>query len=130
MCIFWKCSRVSPYSIRLGVVVSVQQSWAVSLYNYSHYFDLTLLWHSNFDSKLELATDIKILSVNILDDMLAAVGWNMLDYVHYCKNGDSMHLPNGHRLYVHDIRRVAIRTAVAMAEKGDIVVSSLLVFPI
>lgn len=61
-------------------------------------------------------------SLNILDDMLAAVGWNMLDYVHYCKNGDSRHLPNGHRLYVHDIRRVAIRTAIAMAEKGDIVV--------
>ncbi|ONK64106.1 uncharacterized protein A4U43_C07F22140 [Asparagus officinalis] len=60
--------------------------------------------------------------LNILDDMLAGVGWNILDYVQYSKHADSAHLPNGHRLYVHDIRRVAIRTAVAMAEKGDIVV--------
>ena len=56
--------------------------------------------------------------------MLAGVGWNMLDYVQHYKNGDYAHLSNGHRLYVHNLRRVAIRAAVSMAEKGDMVVSS------
>lgn len=64
-----------------------------------------------------------ILTVNILDDMLAGVGWTMHDYVHYCKNDYYPPLPNGHRLFVHDNRRVAVRAAIAMAEKGDIVVS-------
>ncbi|XP_020080042.1 uncharacterized protein LOC109703730 [Ananas comosus] len=60
--------------------------------------------------------------LNILDDMLAGVGWTMHDYVHYCKNDYYPPLPNGHRLFVHDNRRVAVRAAIAMAEKGDIVV--------
>nr|CAD1821010.1 unnamed protein product [Ananas comosus var. bracteatus] len=59
--------------------------------------------------------------LNILDDMLAGVGWTMHDYVHYCKNDYYPPLPNGHRLFVHDNRRVAVRAAIAMAEKGDIV---------
>ncbi|XP_029123374.1 UDP-N-acetylmuramoyl-L-alanyl-D-glutamate--2,6-diaminopimelate ligase MurE homolog, chloroplastic isoform X2 [Elaeis guineensis] len=59
--------------------------------------------------------------LDILDDMLAGVGWTMQDYVQYGKSGCCPPLPNGHKLFVHDIRRVAIRAAVAMAEKGDIV---------
>lgn len=62
--------------------------------------------------------------MDILDDMLSGVGLTMQDYVQYGKSGCCPPLPNGHKLFVHDIRRVAVRVAVAMAEKGDIVVSS------
>lgn len=66
-----------------------------------------------------------LLSVDILDDMLAGVGWTMQDYLKYGENDYYPPLPNGHRLFVHDIRRVAVRCGVAMGEEGDIVVSSL-----
>lgn len=64
-------------------------------------------------------------SVDILDDMLAGVGWSMQDYLKYGENDYYPPLPNGHRLFLHDIRRVAVRCAVAMGEEGDIVVSLL-----
>ena len=61
--------------------------------------------------------------MDILDDMLAGVGWTMLDYLKYGENDYYPPLPNGHRLFLHDIRRVAVRCAVAMGEEGDMVVS-------
>lgn len=60
--------------------------------------------------------------LDILDDMLAGVGWTMHDYLKYGANDYYPPLPNGHRLFLHDIRRVAVRAAVAMGEEGDIVV--------
>ncbi|XXG85080.1 hypothetical protein AAC387_Pa11g0239 [Persea americana] len=60
--------------------------------------------------------------LDILDDMLAGVGWSMQDYLKYGENDYYPPLPNGHRLFLHDIRRVAVRCAVAMGEEGDIVV--------
>ncbi|OAY75726.1 UDP-N-acetylmuramoyl-L-alanyl-D-glutamate--2,6-diaminopimelate ligase [Ananas comosus] len=60
--------------------------------------------------------------LDILDDMLAGVGWTMQDYLKYGENDYYPPLPNGHRLFLHDIRRVAVRAAVAMGEEGDIVV--------
>ncbi|KAJ8426711.1 hypothetical protein Cgig2_000338 [Carnegiea gigantea] len=59
--------------------------------------------------------------LDILDDMLAGVGWTMLDYLKYGENDYYPPLPNGHRLFLHDIRRVAVRCAVAMGEEGDMV---------
>lgn len=61
--------------------------------------------------------------MDILDDMLAGVGWTMQDYLKYGANDYYPPLSNGHRLFLHDIRRVAVRAAVAMGEEGDIVVS-------
>ncbi|KAL0371786.1 UNVERIFIED_CONTAM: UDP-N-acetylmuramoyl-L-alanyl-D-glutamate--2,6-diaminopimelate ligase MurE, chloroplastic [Sesamum calycinum] len=60
--------------------------------------------------------------LDILDDMLAGVGWTMQDYLKHGENDYYPPLPNGHRLFLHDIRRVAVRCAVAMAEEGDMVV--------
>lgn len=60
--------------------------------------------------------------LDILDDMLVGVGWTMQDYLKYGENDYYPPLPNGHRLFLHDIRRVAVRAAVAMGEEGDIVV--------
>ncbi|KAM0949507.1 putative acid--amino-acid ligase (peptide synthase) [Dioscorea sansibarensis] len=60
--------------------------------------------------------------LDILDDMLAGVGWSMQDYLKYGENDYYPPLANGHRLFLHDIRRVAVRAAVAMGEEGDIVV--------
>ncbi|XP_015570615.1 UDP-N-acetylmuramoyl-L-alanyl-D-glutamate--2,6-diaminopimelate ligase MurE homolog, chloroplastic isoform X1 [Ricinus communis] len=60
--------------------------------------------------------------LDILDDMLAGVGWSMQDYLKYGENDYYPPLPNGHRLFLHDIRRVAVRCAVAMGEEGDMVV--------
>ncbi|CAK9141898.1 unnamed protein product [Ilex paraguariensis] len=60
--------------------------------------------------------------LDILDDMLAGVGWTMQDYLKHGENDYYPPLPNGHRLFLHDIRRVAVRCAVAMGEEGDIVV--------
>ncbi|PKA55004.1 hypothetical protein AXF42_Ash003641 [Apostasia shenzhenica] len=60
--------------------------------------------------------------LDILDDMLAGVGWSMQDYLKYGENDYYPPLPNGHRLFLHDIRRVAVRAAVAMGEEGDVVV--------
>ncbi|XP_065858296.1 UDP-N-acetylmuramoyl-L-alanyl-D-glutamate--2,6-diaminopimelate ligase MurE homolog, chloroplastic-like [Euphorbia lathyris] len=60
--------------------------------------------------------------LDILDDMLAGVGWTMQEYLKYGENDYYPPLPNGHRLFLHDIRRVAVRCAVAMGEEGDMVV--------
>ncbi|GFZ01371.1 similar to ALBINO OR PALE-GREEN 13 [Actinidia rufa] len=60
--------------------------------------------------------------LDILDDMLAGVGWTMQDYLKYGENDYYPPLPNGHRLFLHDIRRVAVRAAVAMGEEGDMIV--------
>ncbi|KAF7810301.1 UDP-N-acetylmuramoyl-L-alanyl-D-glutamate--2,6-diaminopimelate ligase MurE-like protein, chloroplastic [Senna tora] len=60
--------------------------------------------------------------LDILDDMLAGVGWTMQEYLKYGENDYYPPLANGHRLFLHDIRRVAVRAAVAMGEEGDVVV--------
>ncbi|TQD74818.1 UDP-N-acetylmuramoyl-L-alanyl-D-glutamate--2,6-diaminopimelate ligase MurE homolog, chloroplastic-like [Malus sylvestris] len=60
--------------------------------------------------------------LDILDDMLAGVGWTMQDYLKHGENDYYPPLANGHRLFLHDIRRVAVRCAVAMGEEGDMVV--------
>ncbi|CAJ2676568.1 unnamed protein product [Trifolium pratense] len=60
--------------------------------------------------------------LDILDDMLAGIGWTMQDYLKYGENDYYPPLPNGHRLFLHDIRRIAVRAAVAMGEEGDVVV--------
>lgn len=60
--------------------------------------------------------------LDILDDMLAGIGWTMQDYLKHGENDYYPPLPNGHRLFLHDIRRVAVRAAVAMGEEGDVVV--------
>lgn len=60
--------------------------------------------------------------LDILDDMLAGVGWTMQDYLKHGENDYYPPLPNGHRIFLHDIRRVAVRCAVAMGEEGDVVV--------
>lgn len=61
--------------------------------------------------------------VDILDDMLSGVGMTMQDYLKHGENDYYPPLPNGNRLFLHDIRRVAVRAAVAMGEEGDVVVS-------
>nr|CAB3500215.1 unnamed protein product [Digitaria exilis] len=48
--------------------------------------------------------------------------WTMEEYLKYGANDYYPPLPNGHRLFLHDIRRVAVRAAVAMGEQGDVVV--------
>lgn len=48
----------------------------------------------------------------------------MQDYLKHGEHDYYPPLPNGHRLFLHDIRRVAVRCAVAMGEEGDMVVSS------
>ncbi|KAK9927181.1 hypothetical protein M0R45_024380 [Rubus argutus] len=60
--------------------------------------------------------------LDILDDMLSGVGWTMQDYLKHGEHDYYPPLPNGHRLFLHDIRRVAVRCAVAMGEEGDMVV--------
>ncbi|GAU19438.1 hypothetical protein TSUD_76820 [Trifolium subterraneum] len=60
--------------------------------------------------------------LDILDDMLAGIGWTMQEYLKYGENDYYPPLRNGHRLFLHDIRRVAVRAAVAMGEEGDVVV--------
>lgn len=60
--------------------------------------------------------------LDILDDMLAGVGWTMQEYLKHGENDYYPPLANGHRLFLHDIRRVAVRCAVAMGEEGDMVV--------
>lgn len=47
----------------------------------------------------------------------------MEEYLKHGANDYYPPLPNGHRLFLHDIRRVAVRAAVAMGEQGDVVVS-------
>lgn len=63
--------------------------------------------------------------MDILDDMLAGVGRTMQDYLKYEENGYYPPLPNGHQLFVHSTRRVAIRSAIAMGKEGDMIVSFL-----
>ncbi|XP_074317722.1 UDP-N-acetylmuramoyl-L-alanyl-D-glutamate--2,6-diaminopimelate ligase MurE homolog, chloroplastic [Silene latifolia] len=60
--------------------------------------------------------------LDILDDMLSGIGWTMQDYLKHGENDYYPPLSNGHRLFLHDIRRVAVRCAVAMGEEGDMVV--------
>lgn len=60
--------------------------------------------------------------LDILDDMLAGIGWTMQDYFKHQENDYHPPLKNGHRVFLHDIRRVAVRSAVAMGEEGDVVV--------
>lgn len=48
----------------------------------------------------------------------------MHDYLNFGENDYCPPLPNGHRLFLHDIRRVAVRCAVAMGEEGGMVISS------
>ncbi|PRQ17668.1 putative acid--amino-acid ligase (peptide synthase) [Rosa chinensis] len=60
--------------------------------------------------------------LDILDDMLAGIGWTMQEYLKHGENDYYPPLPNGHRIFLHDIRRVAVRCAVAMGEEGDMVV--------
>ncbi len=62
------------------------------------------------------------MAVDILDDMLAGVGWSMEEYVKWGHDDYYPPLPNGHRLFVYDIRSIAVRAAVAMGEEGDAVV--------
>ena len=62
--------------------------------------------------------------MDILDDMLAGVGMTIQDYLKHGKNDYYPPLPNDCRLFLHDIRRVAVRAAVAMGEEGDTVVGS------
>ncbi|CAL5383049.1 unnamed protein product [Camellia sinensis] len=59
--------------------------------------------------------------LDILDDMLAGVRWTMKEYLKHGENDYYPPLPNGHRLFLHDIRRVAVPAAVAMGEEGDMV---------
>ncbi|KAJ6835187.1 uncharacterized protein M6B38_124450 [Iris pallida] len=60
--------------------------------------------------------------LDILNDMLAGIGWTMQDYLKHGESDYHPPLPNGHRLFVHEKRRVALRAAVAMGEEGDIVI--------
>ncbi|KAL7111696.1 hypothetical protein ACP275_05G106100 [Erythranthe tilingii] len=60
--------------------------------------------------------------LDILDDMLSGIGWTMQDYLKHGENDYYPPLANGNRLFLHDIRRVAVRCAVAMGEEGDMVV--------
>uniref|UniRef100_A0A1D1YU96 UDP-N-acetylmuramoyl-L-alanyl-D-glutamate--2,6-diaminopimelate ligase MurE homolog, chloroplastic n=1 Tax=Anthurium amnicola TaxID=1678845 RepID=A0A1D1YU96_9ARAE len=60
--------------------------------------------------------------LDILDDMLVGVGWTMQDYLRRTENDSYLPLPNGCKLLLHGIRRVAVQTAVAMGEEGDVVV--------
>ncbi|XP_050378698.1 UDP-N-acetylmuramoyl-L-alanyl-D-glutamate--2,6-diaminopimelate ligase MurE homolog, chloroplastic [Argentina anserina] len=60
--------------------------------------------------------------LDILDDMLSGIGWTMQEYLKHGEHDYYPPLPNGHRIFLHDIRRVAVRCAVAMGEEGDMVV--------
>ncbi|KAE8732423.1 Acid-amino acid ligase, isoform 2 [Hibiscus syriacus] len=60
--------------------------------------------------------------LDILDDMLAGVGHTLQDYLKYEENDYHAPLPDGHQLFVHQNRRVAIRNAIAMGEEGDMIV--------
>ncbi|KAM1097203.1 hypothetical protein ACFX19_014887 [Malus domestica] len=71
----------------------------------------------------ELKRSMQFQRVEVLDGMLAGVGWTMQDYLKHGKNDYYPPLANGHRLFHHDIRRVVVCCAVAMGEEGDMVVS-------
>ncbi|XP_020581068.1 uncharacterized protein LOC110025123 isoform X2 [Phalaenopsis equestris] len=59
---------------------------------------------------------------NIYDDMLSGFGWTVQDYVHRTRYQCCFCLPNGNKIFVLGLRRVAVRAAIAMAEEGDVVV--------
>ena len=63
-------------------------------------------------------------SVHIFDDMLAGIGWNLRDYLQYSQNDQYLSHENGHRIFLHDTRGVAIHPAIAMGKKGNMIVSS------
>ncbi|KAE8677979.1 hypothetical protein F3Y22_tig00111463pilonHSYRG00113 [Hibiscus syriacus] len=65
----------------------------------------------------------RIITVEILDDMLAGVGRSMQEHLKYGENDYHPPLSDGHQLYVHQNRRVAIRNAIAMCE-GDMIVTA------
>ncbi|KAG0474624.1 hypothetical protein HPP92_014310 [Vanilla planifolia] len=60
--------------------------------------------------------------MDILDDMLSGVGWTIKDYLQFGQSDCYPSLPNNHRIFLHEIRRVALRAAIAMGKEGDIVV--------
>lgn len=64
--------------------------------------------------------------VDILDGMLAGIGRTLKDYAEDGEEGYNSTLPNSHRIFVHEKRRVALQSAIAMAKGGDIVVSFFL----
>nr|GFB60724.1 UDP-N-acetylmuramoyl-L-alanyl-D-glutamate--2,6-diaminopimelate ligase MurE homolog, chloroplastic [Tanacetum cinerariifolium] len=59
--------------------------------------------------------------LDILDDMLAGIGWTMQDYLKHQADDYHPPLPNGHRVFFQDIRRVVVRSAVSMGKEVDIV---------
>ncbi|KAG0460556.1 hypothetical protein HPP92_020853 [Vanilla planifolia] len=61
-------------------------------------------------------------TLNIFNDMLAGFGLTVQDYVRHSGKELFMCLPNGHKLFVHHLRKVAVHAAIAMAEEGDAVV--------
>ncbi|XP_020079835.1 uncharacterized protein LOC109703582 isoform X1 [Ananas comosus] len=60
--------------------------------------------------------------LNILEGMLAGVGWTIQDYVQLTHDKNYAQLNNGCQLLVHDLRRVALQAAIAMGKEGDIIV--------
>ncbi|XP_020581132.1 uncharacterized protein LOC110025164 [Phalaenopsis equestris] len=60
--------------------------------------------------------------MDILDDMLDGVGWTINDYLQIGESDCYPPLPNNHRIFVHENRRVALRAAIAMGKEKDIVV--------
>ncbi|KAL6177271.1 hypothetical protein ACLB2K_048797 [Fragaria x ananassa] len=89
--------------------------------------DVTILTSDNPKNEDPCIFDILNLtlassSVDILDDMLSGIGWTMQEYLKHGEHDYYPPLPNGHRIFLHDIRRVAVRCAVAMGEEGDMVV--------
>ncbi|KAI0489306.1 hypothetical protein KFK09_029148 [Dendrobium nobile] len=60
--------------------------------------------------------------MDILDDMLDGVGWTINDYLQVGESDCYPPLPNYHKIFVHENRRVALRAAIAMGKAEDIVV--------
>lgn len=58
--------------------------------------------------------------------MFKGVGWELDDYLTFGSENDFYpQLGNGHRLFAYDHRAVAVRSAIAMAQEGDCVVSTI-----
>lgn len=93
-----------------------------------NFFLICLYPQQMFDDPI-LTQKYLIRSVDILDDMLAGIGWTMQDYLKHGENDYYPPLSNGHRIFLHDIRRVAVRAAVAMGEEGDVIVSYYIPLP-
>ncbi|WOL05398.1 hypothetical protein Cni_G14126 [Canna indica] len=60
--------------------------------------------------------------LRIFDDMLAGVGFTTEEYLQKGGNNGHQKLANGCTLLVHEDRRVALQTAIAMGKEGDIIV--------